>query len=259
MDAVAEGAPIALAVRRGESLRTYYFRVYRGHTYSTFAGVVRGEEIIGRKYGEALELADAEALIFKPTLRELMENFYERPTQVVYPKDLGIISLEAGLKPGMRVVEGGTGSGFLTTEIARIVCPTGRVYTYDVRPENIEAAKRNIKLAGLDECVEFKLGDVKTQVGETNLDAAILDIPDPWEALETLWPALKNGAPLITFIPTMNQIIKLVEKLPKGWIITKTIETLEREVETAKEAIRPARTSPFTGFIVVLRKTMRNP
>ncbi len=256
MEVVVEGAPIALVVRRAEGFRTYYFRVYRDNVYSTFAGIIRGDEIIDRRYGEALELPDAEALIFKPTLRELMENFYERPTQVIYPKDLGIISLEAGLKPGMRVLEGGTGSGFLTSEIARIVCPTGKVYSYDIRRENLEAARRNIKLAGLEECVELKLGDVKTQVEEKELDAAFLDIPDPWEALKTLWNTLKNGAPLIAFIPTINQLTKLTENLPKGWIITRTVETLEREIETTKETTRPTRTSPFTGYIVTLRKIL---
>ncbi|MFN4046236.1 MAG: hypothetical protein ACK4H7_02720, partial [Acidilobaceae archaeon] len=76
--------------------------------------------------------------------------------------------------------------------------------------------------------------------------------------LNTLRASLRDGAPLVAFIPTMNQIVKLVEKLPEDWIIVKTIETIEREVETSREAVKPARASPFTGYIVVLRKILKH-
>lgn len=190
----------------------------------------------------SINFLDAAYLDTTPYLGDASERFY--------PGKLA----RAELKPGTKVLEGGTGSGFLATEIARIICPTGRVYSYDVKIENLEAAKRNLKLAGLEECVELKHGDVRVHVSETDLDAALLNIPDPWEALKTLKYSLKNGAPLVAFIPTMNQIVKLVEKLTEDWIIVKTLETIEREVETTREAVRPSRASPFTGYIIVLRK-----
>jgi len=258
---VRNGDPIVVAVKTRGSIRLYYFTVYSDRVYSTIAGSLPGSRIVSKSYGSVIELADGEAYILKPTLRDLLENFYERVTQVIYPKDALLIALEADLKPGSRILEGGTGSGFLTTIIANIVCPQGRVYTYDIKPYNIEVAKRNILSfnPNLLECIEFKVGDIRSKIFEDNLDSAVLDIPDPWEALDTLWLSLKSGAPLIVFIPSMNQLVKLTDKVlyAKGWIIEKVIETYEREVEVTLESIRPSRISPFTGFIVVLRRVDR--
>jgi len=256
---VGEGDLVVLAVIRGGSVRLYYFKVRTANVYSTVAGVVRGSSIVGRGYGDCFELADGEACVLKPTLREVLDNFYERVTQVVYPKDAGLISFELNLKPGMRVLEGGTGSGFLTSEIARIVCPTGRVYSYDVKLENLEVAERNLKMSGLIECVELKLGDVRAGIEEEDLDAAVLDIPDPWEALEPLSKNLKPSAPLVAFIPTLNQVIKLVDTVMKsrGWILVRIVEVLERNLDFSRGAVRPSRMTTFTGYIAVLRKVNR--
>lgn len=259
-EVIREGDLIVLAVSRGGSTRTYHIRVRSTAVYSTIAGVLRGSDLIGRTYGECLELVEGSVCLLKPTLRELIENFYERVTQVIYPKDAGIISFELGLKPGMRVLEGGTGSGFLTTELARIVCPTGRVYSYDLKAENLKVAERNLELSGLLECVELKIGDVRMGVEERGLDAGALDIPDPWEALGNLWISFKPSAPLVALIPTMNQIIKLQNWLREasGWILVKVIEVTEREIEFSWEAIRPSRASTFTGYIAVLRRVCKN-
>ena len=256
---VNEGDLVVLAVVRGGSVRSYYFKVRSVNVYSTIAGMVRGSSIVGRGYGECFELADGEACVLKPTLREILDNFYERATQVVYPKDAGLISFELGLKPGMRVLEGGTGSGFLTSEIARIVCPTGRVYSYDVKAENLEVAERNLRMSGLLDCVELKLGDVRAGVREEDLDAAVLDIPDPWEALEPLSRNLKPSAPLVAFIPTLNQVVKLVDIVmkSKNWILVRIVEVSERDLDFSREAIRPSKTTTFTGYIAVLRKVNR--
>ncbi len=260
VETVCEGDLVVLAAVKGGSIRQYYLRVRSPNVYSTVVGVLRGADIIGRGYGECFELADGEVCILKPTLRELLENFYERVTQVIYPKDAGIISFELSLRRGMRVLEGGTGSGFMTSELARIVCPTGRVYSYDVREENLKVAERNLRMLDLMECVELKLGDVRRGVAERDLDAAVLDIPDPWEALEPLSESLKLSAPLVAFLPTMNQVVKLVDFVAKSrsWLLVKVVEVSERELDFTQEAVRPSRTTTFTGYIAVMRRVARS-
>jgi tRNA (adenine57-N1/adenine58-N1)-methyltransferase len=258
-EVVNDGDMVVLVAIRGGSVRHYYVKVRAYNVYSTVAGVVRGADVIGRGYGECLEVADGEICVLKPTLRELLENFYERVTQVIYPKDAGVISFELGLRRGMRVLEGGTGSGFMTSELARIVCPTGRVYSYDVREDNLRVAERNLRMSGLIECVELKLGDVRRGVEEGDLDAAVLDIPDPWEALEPLSKSIKPSAPLVAFIPTMNQVVRLVGSVARSrsWILSRIVEVSEREVDFTEEAVRPSRTTTFTGYIAVLRRVIR--
>ena len=65
---------------------------------------------------------------FKPRLSDLVDSF-DRPTQILYPKDIGYALYRLGVKSGDSVVEVGTGSGALTAAIAQSVAPDGRVYT----------------------------------------------------------------------------------------------------------------------------------
>ena len=256
-DRVPEGSPVLLIVVAGERVRHYYVWARRGKLYSTIAGVVRGDEIVGAEWGSSIELAGgARAYILKPTLSQLMEEFYERVTQVIYPKDLGYIVLRAGIARGSRVLEGGTGSGFLTTVLALTVCPEGKVYTYDVKEDNLRVAARNLRLAGLlSDCVEFRLGDVRRGVELTGLDAVFLDIPDPWEALGALRDSVKLGSPAVVFLPTMTQLDKLLSLKPGGWIVESAHEIMLRDIEMVAGAVRPSpRMIGHTGYIIVLRR-----
>ena len=254
---VREGDKILLLVESEGRRRQYYVRVERGHVYSTIAGNVKSESILGRLVGEALELPLGRAYILEPTITEVMEHFYERRTQVIYPKDSGFMALIAGLRPGMRVLEAGVGSGFLTTVIALHVCPHGRVYGFDVKREYLEVARTNLEMSGFSSCVELALGDVRRGVGIEGLDAAMLDLPDPWEALEALAPSIKLGAPVVVFLPTYNQVEKVSRwaRSRRSYVVQGVYETMLREVEDSPGAVRPSpRMVGFTGFIVLLRR-----
>ncbi len=84
-----------------------------------------------------------------------------RRTQVVYPKDLGVISAWTGLSPGQTVVESGTGSGALTIFAANLVRPDGHVYSYELRPEFQKVAEKNITRVGLSSIITLKQADAK--------------------------------------------------------------------------------------------------
>ncbi len=257
MERVEEGDPVELLVVRGWRRKAYYIRPRRNAVYATFEGVLRGDEIIGRPWGYRGRIGRATYYILPPTRHQLVKEFGERRTQVIYLKDSAYIAHRSGITPGSRVFEAGVGSGFLTITLATIVCPTGTVYGVEERPDALEVARRNIELAGLSECVRLRLGDVTQGVGVEGLDAGFLDLPDPWEAFNAAYNALKPGAPLVVFLPTMNQLVKLAEAVEADgrFIVEEGGELLWREFEMVPGALKPSpRMIGHTGYIVVLRR-----
>jgi tRNA (adenine57-N1/adenine58-N1)-methyltransferase len=253
---IAEGDWVLLLVEGRERRKSYVFRAREKASYSTFAGAVRGSQLVGAAWGSRLELERGIAYLLRPTLYDMMMHVYPRRSQVVYPKDAGYMTSLAGLMPGMRVLEAGAGSGFLTIWIAAHVCPGGFVFTYEVRDDMIEVASANVKAAGLEGCVKIKKGDVRAGVEEGDLDAAFLDMPDPWEALPSVRKALKPSAPLVVFVPTVNQVIKLLDAVSRlgGFVVQEVSEVIKREWEARADALRPSvRMIGHTGIIVLLR------
>jgi len=66
----------------------------------------------------------------------------------------------AGLAPGERVLDLGSGGGFDALLAARQVGPTGRVIGVDMTPEMVALARANAGKVGLD-YVDFRLGDIE--------------------------------------------------------------------------------------------------
>ena len=87
--------------------------------------------------------------------------------------------MNCAIEPGQRILEAGIGSGSLTIALASTVAPTGMVISYDIREEFISHAMKNLTQAKLAKYVTTKIKDVTIGIEETNLDAIILDIPEP--------------------------------------------------------------------------------
>ncbi|MCE4620119.1 MAG: tRNA (adenine-N1)-methyltransferase [Desulfurococcales archaeon] len=254
---IREGDPLVILVVEGWKRRKYYVKPRRGASYATFAGVLRGSEIIGKPWGYSGRLGRSNYYLLPPVGPELVEEFGVRRSQVIYSKDSAFIAYKAGVRPGSRVFEAGVGSGFLTIAIATMLCPTGMVYGVEKRRDMLEAARSNIEASGFSECVSLRLGDIRNGVGVEGLDAGFLDMPDPWEALDASYKALKPGAVLAVFIPTVNQLARLIEETRKhgGFVVYEVGEVLYREWEPVEGAVRPSpRMTGHTGFIAFLRR-----
>lgn len=74
------------------------------------------------------------------------------------PAIMAIMLEQLDLKPGQRVLEIGTGTGFNTALIASIVGPGGKVVTVDIQPDLVEESREHLELAGYD-WVETVIGD----------------------------------------------------------------------------------------------------
>jgi len=199
----------------------------------------------------------AKAYVLKPTLNDVLMTAFKRVTQVIYPKDISLMIFYSGIKQGSKVLESGVGTGFLTAALAWYVGNEGHIYGYEINEKYVEVARRNLELIGLADRVTIKNKDVTQNVDEAELDAAFLDIPNPWDALPQLNKALKPSATAVIFVPTVNQIIKTTQALLKeGFIDVKVFETTLREYQPNPEALRPKTFYvTHTGYIITARKT----
>ena len=111
---------------------------------------------------------------------------------------MAIIASWTDLSHGKNVIEAGTGSGSLSCVIANLIRPDGHLYTYDIREESHEIAKKNIEKAGLSEFVTLKNKDAKLGLEERNMDVAILDLGDPWTLVKSMKDSLRPGCLLYT-------------------------------------------------------------
>jgi tRNA (adenine57-N1/adenine58-N1)-methyltransferase catalytic subunit len=207
----------------------------------THLGILDVSSIVGKQYGITVTTTLGDELtILRPTIEDLVMKL-ARKTQVIYPKDLGLIALKLGVHAGSRVVETGTGSGATTALMAYLVQPTGMVYTYDLNPEFQEVARKNIERLGLSDFVTFKVADSKSGFAESGMDAGVLDVGDPWEVVRSMKESLKPTAPMAAVTPTTNQAEKLVAKMKEeGFVNIETLEILLRHLEARIGMTRPS-------------------
>ncbi|MCL5672624.1 MAG: tRNA (adenine-N1)-methyltransferase [Nitrososphaerota archaeon] len=207
----------------------------------THLGILDVSSLIGRGYGIKVTTTMGDELtILRPTIEDMVMKL-ARKTQVIYPKDLGLMALKLGVHSGSKVIETGTGSGATTALMAYLVQPSGMVYTYDLNPEFQGVAKKNIEKLGLSPYVTFKAGDSRLGFEEEDFDAGILDVGDPWEVVQSMKRALKPSASMAAVTPTTNQAEKLVAKMKEeGFVAIETMEILLRHLEARVGMTRPS-------------------
>lgn len=225
-------------------------------SFSTHKGEVDLSQVAKVNFGEEISTrSGAKAWVLRPTLHDYIYKA-ERATQIIYPKDIGLILLKLDLTSGKRVLEIGTGSGVFTMALAWAVRPRGKVVTYEVKESFIKVARKNVERAGLSRWVEFVHADASKGVKEGEFDAAFVDIKDPRSVLEAVVPALKGGAPLGALLPTVNQVQDLIRAAGEhGLVALEVCEVLWRPYKPIPERFRPVDRMPaHTGYLFFARK-----
>ncbi len=219
-------------------------------------GVVDASRFEGME-GRRVSVAGRPFLLLRASTLDLLTNL-RREAQTVGPKDIASILLRADIQPGSRVAEGGCGTGSLTVALAAAVGTAGSVVSYDLRAEAIAVARENVERSGLAARVTFREGDLRAGIPERDLDAFVLDIPDPWSGVPVAWDALRPGAHLATFSPNMEQIKETVAAMQKKpFTGIHTIELIEREMEVRDVGVRPSFAAlGHTGYLTFARKVL---
>jgi tRNA (adenine57-N1/adenine58-N1)-methyltransferase catalytic subunit len=231
-----EGERILLRRKEGES---YLLPLTRGPTLIEGIGVMDLTPAIGQEEGVEVQVGGLPFRVLRPSLSDLVSQMRRR-SQIITPKDAVVLVYLAGVAPGARVLEAGTGSGGLTLFLASAVGPTGRIVSYDRRPEHQKVARENLERSGLLDRVQLRTKDVKEGFDETGADAVLLDLPEPWDVAGHAFRALRVGGYLTTYTPTYNQLEHAVRSLREnGFEEVRALEMLERGLHVGEGGTRP--------------------
>lgn len=236
--------------------KRFIVKLEPGGRLETHRGIIYHDDVIGEPLGrELLSHLGHPFLALQPSVHDLVRDI-RRSSQIVFPKDAGYLLMKMDIHPGTRVIEAGSGSGAFALAMARYVMPGGRVYSYDVREDMLKLSSSNLEKVGLAEYVEFKLRDIEDGFDETGVDAVFLDVRTPWLYLDQVWTALKGGGFFGAILPTANQVIGLLRRLPQhGFGYLEVEEALIRPYKAIPGRFRPMdRMVAHTGYLVVARK-----
>ena len=219
-------------------------------------GILRFDDVIGKRYGSLIATSKNVFVAALPSLPRDRAVKLGRKTNIVYPKDAGLILMLAGIGPGSKVVEAGTGSGALTSLLGYHVSPNGTVYSYEIREDFANAAKQNLEKMGLTGVIQVKQRDILEGIKEQDVDAVVLDLAVPWDVVPHAYSAMRGGGVLVSFSPTIEQTQRTVEALfASHFIEIETRELIEREILVRTGKTRPAtRMIGHSGYVTSARK-----
>lgn len=238
-------------------------RLRAGARLATHRGYIEHTDVIGLPPGSVLHTTQGKRIYaFRPSLTDYTMTM-ARKSGIVYPKDTAYILFHADIFPGARVVQGGVGSGALLLALARHVGPQGLVVGYDIRQDMLDHAAKNLAAwAGDTPQVQLRLANIYEGIAERDLDAVVLDVPEPWEAVGTLAEALKPGGFAVAYIPSIRQAehFTVALRASRAFTLVETVEILVRDWYIWNRAVRPNhRMVGHTGFLTIGRRVVGLP
>lgn len=238
--------------------RKYLLHLRASGVFRYHKGSLDHAEVIGSPDGTTLLSTNGAPLIaLRPRLGDYILKMRRGP-QVVYPKDLGPLLMYADIRPGLTVVEAGTGSGALTIALARAVGPTGKVISYELREDHAPRGRSNVEryFGRVPEWLELRVGDLLENLAGIEHDRLVLDLPEPWTLVPASTEWLRSGGVFCSYLPTVPQL----EQLHKAFEISgrftdvETFEVLLRTWRVAGRSVRPDHGMVgHTGFVTVGR------
>ncbi len=234
-----------------------------GAAFGTHRGDLKHDSIIGQPEGSVVRTqAGVEYLAFRPLLSDFVLSM-PRGAAIIYPKDSALIVTMGDIFPGARVVEAGVGSGALSMYLLRAIGPTGKLDSFERRPEFAQIAKANAttNFGAAPQNWDIHLGDLQEQlpikIQNGSVDRIILDMLAPWECIESCADALTAGGLIMGYVATVTQLSRFTEDLRKSGLFAEpeAFESMVRDWHLQGLAVRPEhRMIGHTGFLVTARR-----
>lgn len=238
-----------------ESGRKYPVRLEKKMLDVRGLGVIDGTALCETGFGKEFRIGNKTLVMLRPSLKDNLGTI-ERKAQIITSKDSFIIPLHLDIGCGSRVVEAGVGSAGLTLVLLKAVGPQGKVYSYETREDFAATARRNVATCENASSWELRIGDVCVADLPREVDAAILDMPNPWDALANVASALRIGGHIGVYVPNANQLETAVRKMRElGLAEVGAFETIQREMVVHEGGVRPSfETLGHTGYLAFGRR-----
>lgn len=124
-------------------------------------GSFHHNDIIGKEFGVTWQSRGKRGWLYVlAATPELWARALNHRTQIIHELDASMISFHLALKPGAIVVESGTGSGAMSSTIARAIAPNGHLFTFEFNQSRVEAAKEEFAKLGLTPLITVQHSDV---------------------------------------------------------------------------------------------------
>lgn len=239
-----------------------------GEIFSNRNGHFHHDDFLGKPFGSKIRSRNNRGYgyvhLLKPT-PELWARSLNHRTQIIHELDASMIVYYLNLRPNMVVCESGTGSGALSHGILRTIAPHGLLHTYEFNQLRADTARTEFAKNGLAHLVSVYHRDVCGKGGQPggfdrppcSVDAVVLDLPEPWDAVAHAEFCLKPNARLASYSPCVEQSQKTVAALTKyGFHSIKTREFRLKEyyVDEVEYELPPKAKRPKTAD-----PRMRNP
>jgi tRNA (adenine57-N1/adenine58-N1)-methyltransferase catalytic subunit len=229
--------------------------LFKGNDMHTKDGFVAADAIEKAELGVTLETN--KGIPMKVLATSFLDKYrkIKRGAQIIPQKDLGFIASTVGIGSDWVIVDAGSGSGGSSCFFGHL-CQKGKVHTFDIREDHLKIVEYNIAFLALKN-VTAKLHDVCTGIPVTNANLVLLDLPSPWDALEHAVHALKHGGWIVSYSPTIPQVMDFADKVREREDVQfiKTAEICEREWDMLGRKVRPkSQAIGHSGFLTFVRR-----
>ena len=239
--------------------KLYSITLTAGAEWHTHKGMLKHDEIVGLPEGSLVSTnQELKFQAFRPLLADYVLSM-PRGATIVYPKDAAMILGVADIKPGVRVLEAGVGSGALSISMLRAIGNEGYLHSVEIREDFAKISESNVTnyFKAKPNNWQLTVGALQDQIFESEFDRVILDMLAPWDCLDVAAKALVPGGVFMSYVATTTQLSKIAEAIKDCGFFTEpeSSETIVRGWHHEGLAVRPQhRMIGHTGFLVFARR-----
>ena len=239
--------------------KLYSITLTQGSEWHTHKGMLKHDELVGLPEGSIVATnQDLRFQAFRPLLADYVLSM-PRGATIIYPKDAAMILGIADIKPGIRVLEAGVGSGALSISLLRAIGEQGALHSVEIREDFAEISEKNVSsyFGGKPDNWKLTVGALQDQNYEADFDRVVLDMLSPWECIDVASKALVPGGVFMAYVATTTQLSKIAEAIKESGNFTEpeSSETIVRGWHHEGLAVRPQhRMIGHTGFLIFSRR-----